>query len=269
MDAAEREQGGGAEPGGRQPIFVLVRPQLGENIGAAARAMLNFGLSAMRLVAPRDGWPNPAAAATASGAGRVLDAARLFATTGEAVADCHHVYALTARPREIERPVLDPTAAIADMRARLAAGERVAVLYGPERSGLETADVALAGTIVTVPTNPEYPSLNLAQAVLLMAWEWGRAASLPLPAARTPESRPARREEIAHLTARIERALEARGYFWPEHKAPVMRRNLRALLARLPLTDTDVRLLHGVVQTLTRAERRMPPAGRSDEPTDG
>ncbi|MEY4873112.1 MAG: hypothetical protein RLZZ563_2442, partial [Pseudomonadota bacterium] len=149
------------------PVFVLVRPQMGENIGAAARAMLNFGLERMRIVAPRDGWPNPKAVAMASGAGRLLDHAGLFGDVQGAIADCDYVFATTARGRELVKPVVTPERAMEMARAMAAAGKRVGVLFGPERAGLENEDVALANAIVTVPVNPEFPSLNLAQCALL------------------------------------------------------------------------------------------------------
>ena len=159
-----------------QPAFVLVRPQMGENIGAAARAMWNFGLDRMRVVAPRDGWPNPKAAAMASGAGRLLDEAQIVAGTAEAVADCAFVFATTARARDLTKPVFSPERAMALSADRIAAGERVAVLFGPERAGLENDDIARANAIINVPVNPDFPSLNLAQCVLLTAYEWQRAA---------------------------------------------------------------------------------------------
>jgi tRNA/rRNA methyltransferase len=158
-----------------QPAFVLVRPQMGENIGAAARGMWNFGLDRMHVVAPRDGWPNSRAVAMASGAGRLLDAARLFETTPEAVADATWVLATTARERDLTKPVYTPEEAMRDAKARIAAGGRVAVLFGPERAGLENDDIARANAIVSVPVNPDFPSLNLAQCVLLVAYEWRRA----------------------------------------------------------------------------------------------
>jgi len=162
-DTSRAADGAVADPAAA-PVFVLVRPQLGENVGAAARAMWNFGLRRMRLVDPRDGWPNPRAIAMASGAGSLLDEAAIHQTTAQAVADCAHVYATTARPREMVKPVLSPEAAVADMRARIAGGARVAVLFGPERTGLENEDVALANAIVTADTNPAFGSINLAQA---------------------------------------------------------------------------------------------------------
>ncbi len=159
-----------------QPTFVLVNPQMGENIGAAARAMWNFGLDRMRLVAPRDGWPNPGAVAMAAGAGRLLDEAQLAQTTAEAVADCTFVMATTARNRDLTKPIYAPEHAMQVARERIGAGEKVAVLFGPERAGLENRDIALANAIISVPVNPDFASLNLAQCVLLTAYEWRRHA---------------------------------------------------------------------------------------------
>ena len=232
-----------------EPAFILVRPQMGENIGAAARAMLNFGLTRMRLVAPRDGWPNPKAVAMASGASRVLEHAGVFADIAGAIADCHHVYATTARPRELTHPVLTPAEAMADARTRIAAGERVAILFGPERAGLETADVAQAQSIITVPANPDFPSLNLAQCALLCAYDWARAEAPP-PVARLAE--PATRAEVEHLARHMEEDLEAAGFFFPPGKAESMRANLRAMWARLPLGRADVQTLHGILRKLAR-----------------
>ena len=157
-----------------QPTFILIRPQMGENIGAAARAMWNFGLDRMRITAPRDGWPNQKAVAMASGAGRLLDEAQLFETTDDAISDCTYVYATTARDRDLTKPVLTPEAAMIEARVRIAAGQKVAVLFGPERAGLENEDIIRANAIISVPVNPEFPSLNLAQCVLLTAYEWRR-----------------------------------------------------------------------------------------------
>ena len=234
------------------PAFVLVRPQMGENIGAAARAMLNFGLTGLRVVAPRDGWPNPRAVAMASGAGRLLDHAGPFPDTAAAVADAHLVLATTARMRGIPTPVLGPAEAMAEARAAIAGGQRVAVLFGPERAGLETAEVALARAIVTFEVNPAFPSLNLAQSVGLMAYEWGRQAAgrvAPAPA------EPASALEIAHLRRHFEDRLETAGFFFPAEKAGHLRLTLRALLGRLPLTRGDVQLLHGMLRQLARGTR--------------
>ena len=169
-----------------KPIIVLVRPQLGQNIGKSARAMLNFGLTEMRLVAPRDGWPNPDAGPSASGADVVLEQARVFETVEAAVADCAFVYASTVRRRDLVMPVMDP----ARMAERIAgSSEGSAILFGPERSGLETEEVALADAIVTVPINPDFASLNLAQAVILLAYEWSKGVSLAQPPAKDAEAR--------------------------------------------------------------------------------
>ncbi|MGY6412246.1 MAG: RNA methyltransferase [Alkalilacustris sp.] len=257
---------------GRGPDFVLVRPQMGENIGAAARAMLNFGLTGLRVVAPRDGWPNPRAVAMASGAGRLLDHAGPYPDTAAAVADAHLVLATTARMRGIPTPVLSPSEAMAEAQAAIAAGQRVAVLFGPERAGLETTDVALARAIVTFEVNPEFPSLNLAQCVGLMAHEWARQASTQTtPPGPTPEAATA--IEIAHLRRHFEDRLEAAGFFFPPEKADHLRLNLRALLSRLPLTRGDVQLLHGILRQLTRNApgtdaAPQPDAARSDADMD-
>ena len=234
---------------GQAPAIILVRPQMGENIGAAARAMLNFGLGHMRLVSPRDGWPNPAAVAMASGAARVLDGAMVRATTAEAVADLTHVYATTARPRDLTKRVLTPEAAMAEAADRIAGGERVGVLFGPERAGLENADVVLANTVITVPVNPAFPSLNLAQCVLLTAYEWARATGAE-PKRGKVKSEAATQGEKAKLAQALEARLETAGFFWPEDKRLSLQENLRNLIARLDLTEADVRTLHGVFRAL-------------------
>ncbi|WP_371038992.1 MULTISPECIES: RNA methyltransferase [unclassified Rhodosalinus] len=240
----------------RQPAFVLVRPQMGENIGAAARGMWNFGLDRMRVVDPRDGWPNPKAAAMASGAGRLLDAAQVFADTPAAIADATHVYATTARPRDMTIPVLSPERAMADARDRLAAGERVAILFGPERTGLENDDIARANTVITVPVNPEFPSLNLAQCVLLAAYEWRRqTAEVVHEAIDTGRGGWASAGEMEILARHWEDRLDEAGFFFPEHKAEGMRRNLRNLWSRMPLTQVDVRILHGALRQLVRGRK--------------
>jgi len=236
-----------------EPVFILVRPQMGENIGAAARAMWNFELERMRLVAPRDGWPNPKAAAMASGAGRVLDRAVLFDDVAGAVGDCTHVYATTARGRDLAQPVMTPEDAMAEARALAADGARPAVLFGPERAGLETADVARASRIVTIPVNPAFFSLNLAQSVLLIAYEWRRAGGAT---ATAPDSRRAEAGEVERLADHFEEKLTAAGFFFPPEKAAGMKLNVRAMFARLALTPEDVRILHGMLRQLTRARDR-------------
>lgn len=241
----------------RTPACILVRPQLGENIGAAARAMLNFGLDHLRLVAPRDGWPNPAAQAMASGAGRVLDAARLCENVEDAVADFHFVFATTARPRDLTKEVYAPEAAMALAAQKIARGEKVGVLFGPERAGLENDDIAQANAIITVPVNPEYPSLNLAQCVLLVGYEWRRATREVVPVEEVlAGSERAGAADVAHLARHYEERLEAAGFFFPPHKAQAMRTNLRNMWSRFPLTTQDVRTLHGVLRQMVRWKER-------------
>src|SRR5688572_21841265 len=198
----------------RSPIVVLVRPQLGQNIGKAARAMLNFGLTELRLVEPRDGWPNPDAGPAASGADIVLEKAQVFSTLAEAIADCSTVYASTVRRRDLMTPVLSPE----EMADSIAASpSRCAMLFGPERAGLETDEVALANAIVTVPINPEFSSLNLAQAVILLAYEWSRKSALAQPTARALEV-PAPHSEVEALVTQLEAALEAKDYYHPPER---------------------------------------------------
>lgn len=237
----------------QQPIFVLIRPQMGENIGAAARAMWNFGLDRMRIVAPRDGWPNPAAVALASGAGRLLDEAEQAADVAEGVADRTFVYATTARPRELTKPVFSPEAAMRDAAARIAAGERVAVMFGPERAGMENADIAHANAIITVPVNPDFPSLNLAQCVLLMGYEWRRTVEqAPDMVVQGQTTDLADQRDVEALARHYEERLETAGFFFPDHKAENMKVNLRNLWSRMPMTRADVQMLHGVLRQLIR-----------------
>ncbi len=240
-----------------QPVFVLVRPQMGENIGAAARAMWNFGLDRMRVVAPRDGWPNPRAVAMASGAGRLLDEARLVGDVAEAVGDCHYVMATTARARGLTKPVLSPERAMQVAAERIARGEKVAVLFGPERAGLENEDVAKANAIINVPVNPDFPSLNLAQCVLLTGYEWRRAQGNIVPE-RVDMARAdwAEQIEIEKLADHYEERLEEAGFFFPAHKAEGMRLNLRNMWSRMPLTRADVQTLHGVLRQMVRWKQR-------------
>ena len=235
------------------PAFVLVRPQMGENIGAAARAMWNFGCDRMRLVAPRDGWPNAKAVAMASGAGRLLDEAQFAETTAEAVADCHYVLATTARTRGLTKPVLAPEAAMTEAARRACAGERVAVLFGPERAGLENDDIARANAVISVPVNPDFASLNLAQCVLLIAYEWRRhAAGVPAAAVEMAGAEWATALEVEKLADHYEARLAEAGFFYPELKAAHMKMNLRNLWSRMPLTQSDVQILHGVMRQMVR-----------------
>jgi len=239
------------------PAFVLVRPQMGENIGASARAMYNFGLTHMRVVAPRDGWPNERAVALASGAGRLLDQAGIVGTTEEAIRDCTYVFATTGRVRGLTKPIVSPERAMAQARAIHDAGGKVAVLFGPERAGLENEDVAQANAIISVPVNPEFPSLNLAQCVLLTAYEWRRASTDITPEVmEMAKTEFASRLEIEKLGDHFEERLETAGFFFPETKAAGMRVNLRNMWARLALTRADVQSLHGMLRQMVRWKER-------------
>ena len=238
----------------RKPVIVLVRPQLGENIGKAARAMLNFGLTEMRLVSPRDGWPNPSAGPAAAGADVVLEKALVFETLAEAVADCSHVYATTVRKRGVTKPVLTPEQAAKDI---VAAPGRSALVFGPERSGLETDDVALARAIVTAPINPEFGSLNLAQAVAINAYEWRQTVLDQPPAVFREGPPPADQAQITGLFEHLEDELETAGFFHPPEKKPAMVRNLRVALGRARLTDQEARTFRGVITALSKGRGRV------------
>jgi tRNA/rRNA methyltransferase len=241
-----------------EPAFILVRPQMGENIGAAARAMLNFGLTRMRIVAPRDGWPNPKAVAMASGAGRVLDAAGLYQDVQEAIADCDYVFATTARSRELVKPVVTPERAMEMARAMAAEGKKIGVLFGPERAGLENEDVAQANAIVSVPVNPDFASLNLGQCVLLVGYEWQRQSTTTPPEimglARTEF---ATRLDVEKLGDHFEQRLSDAGFFFPETKAENMKLNLRNMWARLNLTRAEVHTFHGMLRQIAFALKRQ------------
>jgi tRNA/rRNA methyltransferase len=234
-----------------QPVIVLVRPQLGENIGKAARAMLNFGLTELRLVTPRDGWPNPSAGPAAAGADVVLDGAHVFGSLAEAVADCANVYATTVRKRGVTKPVVTPEEAAREVHA---APGRSAYVFGPERSGLETEDVALARAILTVPINPEFGSLNLAQAVILCAYEWSKHVTLAQPTAEELLP-PAPQDELEGLIGHFERLLDAKNYFWPEPRAEANRLTLRNLLTKPAWNHLEVRTFRGILSTLERDRR--------------
>lgn len=235
------------------PAFILVRPQMGENIGAAARAMLNFGQERMRIVDPRDGWPNPKANAMASGAGRVLDAAGLFPDVKTAIADCDFVFATTARGRELTKPVMTPERAMEYARELSAQGKKVGILFGPERAGLENEDVALANAIVTVPVNPDFPSLNLGQCVLLTAYEWRRqTVEVPAEVLHMGRTERASAVEVEKLGDHFEERLEAAGFFFPPAKADGMRLALRNMWSRLGLTRAEVQTFHGMLRQLLR-----------------
>ncbi|MDU9006808.1 RNA methyltransferase [Sedimentitalea todarodis] len=240
-----------------QPSFVLVRPQMGENIGAAARAMWNFGLDRMRIVAPRDGWPNPAAVALASGAGRLLDEAQLCEDVVGATGDCHFVFATTARSRDLTKPVVSPERAMQMAAEKTARGEKVAVLFGPERAGLENEDIARANVLISVPVNPDFPSLNLAQCVLLVGYEWRRQTETVASEIDAPgKSGWAQGIEVEKLAQHYEARLDEAGFFFPATKADSMKVNLRNLWSRLPLTQADVQMLHGILRQMVRWKER-------------
>lgn len=236
-----------------QPAIILVKPQLGENIGKTARAMLNFGLTQLRIVDPRDGWPNPSAGPTAAGADIVLEQARLFATTADAVADCSHVYATTVRKRGMTKEVLTPAAAALDMAQ---AKGKCAILFGPERSGLEVADVEFARKIITVPINPDFGSLNLAQAVILLAYEISKLNDNTVqPTIESDAPMPAPQIELDRLYQHLEGALEAKGYFYPPDRAPATKITLRNIITKPAWTNEEVQTLRGVLSALERKHR--------------
>jgi tRNA/rRNA methyltransferase len=229
------------------PVIVLVRPQLGQNIGKAARAMLNFGLTEMRLVAPRDGWPNPEAGPAASGADAVLEGAKVYQTTAEAIADCSLVYASTVRRRDLVMPVSAPEEMAQEIHA---ANGQAAILFGPERSGLATEDVALANRIVTVPINPDFGSLNLAQAVILLAYEWSRCIELCQPTAKEMEA-PAAMADLEGLIGQLEGALEEAGYFHPPDRVQATKTTLRTILTKPQWSNREIQALRGVIRALS------------------
>jgi tRNA/rRNA methyltransferase len=241
------------------PAIVLVEPQLGENIGTAARAMLNCALDDLRLVRPREGWPSAKAVAAASGADRVLDKVRLYPTVAAAIADLVHVYAATARDRGFVRRQVTPRHAAGEMRTHLAAGEACGVLFGPERTGLLNDDVVLADTVLTVPLNPGFASLNLAQAVLIVAYEWFSAGTEALPETlRRGGSRPAPKKELLNFFEHLEEALVDNGFLRNRESRPAMVRNLRSLFQRAQCTEQELRTLHGVVTAFAGARARRP-----------
>ncbi|MEG3162197.1 TrmH family RNA methyltransferase [Sphingomonas sp. LB2R24] len=232
------------------PVIVLVRPQLGENIGKAARAMLNFGLTEMRLVSPRDGWPNPSAGPAASGADIVLQNAKVYDSVAAATADCAQVFATTVRKRGVTKPVVTPEQAATEIHA---APGRSAILFGPERSGLETDDVAVARTIITVPINPEFGSLNLAQAVILVAYEWSKGLTAERELSQpsiNPIMPPAPQEELDGMIGQLDAMLMGAGFFHLPDKMQSTRRTLRTLLTKPGWSSQEIRTLRGVLSSL-------------------
>jgi len=234
-----------------KPVIVLVHPQLGQNIGKAARAMLNFGLTEMRLVKPRDGWPNPDAGPAASGADLVLEQAQVFDTVEQAVADCTQIFASTVRRRDLVMPVLRPEE-MADQI--VAAAGRSAILFGRERSGLETEEVALARAIVTVPINPDFGSLNLAQAVILLAYEWSKRSTLAQPTAKELEP-PAPHVELDGLIVQLNQELDAKGYFHPPSRTQATKNTLRTIFTKTGWSSREVKAVRGVIRALVGPAR--------------
>jgi tRNA/rRNA methyltransferase len=239
------------------PCVILSQPQLAENIGAVARVMANFGLEDLRLVAPRDGWPQERAWASASGANWPLDGAKVFGTLQEACADLQRLYATTARPREVQLPVITPREAAGQLHQAVDEGLTTGILFGGERAGLETQDIALCQAIITIPIDPRFRSLNLAQAVAINAYEWRTAqADRPPPAFREGPP-PADQAMLAGLYDHLEGELDLAGFFHPPEKRPSMTRNLRAIFARALLNDQEVRTLRGVITALSKGRGRV------------
>ena len=253
---------------GPAPMVVLVNPQLGENIGMAARAMANFGLFDLCLVDPREGWDKEKAEKASSGAHNTVEKARIFKSLEECLREVNHVYATTARPRGMTKEVITPEQAGLDMRARIGRGEKVAMLFGRERWGLTNDEVSLADVIVTAPVNPAYASLNIAQAVLLMGYEWFRHDAATLgqetpelpaldgPGLQMPDTRPATKEELFGFFAHLEEELATAGFFKTEEKRPGMMRNIRNIFSRASLTVQEVSTLRGIVSSLSRMHIR-------------
>ena len=242
------------------PAIILVHPQLGENIGMVARAMANFGLAELRLVNPRDGWPSEKAISAASKADHVIAAATVFPSLEAAIADLEFVYATTARDRYGYKEVRSPVVASDDLRTRFRAGQKTGILFGRERTGLTNEEIALADELVTFPVNPAFASLNLAQAVLLMSYEWmksGLSSVEVTPFSALPQ-RPAQKEELQGLFDHVEETLDARGYFRPAEKKPKLVENLRAILTRPSFTGTEIQVLRGVISCLDRFTRESP-----------
>jgi tRNA/rRNA methyltransferase len=247
------------------PTVVLVEPQLGENIGAAARAMANFGLSKLRLVRPLQGWPNERATVMAAGADRVLEGATLYDSLAEAIADCTFVVATTARKHDQAKPVVGAAAAAAEMAPRVAAGENVAIVFGRERIGLENHEVARADRILTLPVNPAFASLNLAQAVVIVAYEWFKCAGGALPFATPEKSPPAAKQQFEAFFADLERELDRVEFFRPAEKRGTMGVNLRNIFQRMQPTQQDIRTLHGIVTAIAQGRKGPARGGVLDD----
>lgn len=238
------------------PAVILSRPQMGENIGAAARAMKNFGLSDLRLIAPPRGWPNERAQVLASGAGDIIEKARVFATAAEALADIQLVFATTARDRDVLRDILTPEAAANRLRAASLEGLSTAILFGGERAGLDNDEMSLAEAAITIPT-AEFPSLNLGQAVLLIGYEWLKSADATPPTRqRKTTAQPASRADLVGLFEHLERELDAAQFLYPPEKKETMVRNMRAMILRSQLSDQEVRTIRGMIVALVKNKYR-------------
>jgi tRNA/rRNA methyltransferase len=238
------------------PCIILDKPQLAQNIGAVARAMANFGLADLRLVNPRDGWPQERAWASASGAEWPLNAARIYDSVEAAISDLHLVYATTARPRELQLPILTPREASATLVAEFGEGRATGLLFGGERAGLETADIALCQAVVTLPIDPRFRSLNLAQAVIILAYEWRMTQETGAPKIFRDAPPPAEASAMLGLYEHFERELDEAGFFHPPEKKPSMQQNLRSALGRARFSDQEVRTFRGVVTALSRGRGR-------------
>jgi tRNA/rRNA methyltransferase len=261
-------QGEAVAPEGETPAVLLMEPQLPDNIGMVARACANFGLDSLRLINPRDGWPNEKARIAASGANYIIDDAIAYPTLAEAMGDLHWVCATTARQRDLRKPVLTPEQAVGEMRKRIAAGERCGMLFGRERNGLETGEVALADALVMVPVNSRFASLNLAQAVLILGYEWMRSGTLATLGRVTTYERPlgtginlgkdrrATKAEVGGLVAQLAGELDQLGFFNPDETSPTVMRNVETMIARAEPTDQEVRTFRGIVATLARGKGR-------------
>lgn len=251
---------------GETPSVILMEPQLADNIGMVARACANFGFDDLRLVNPRDGWPNEKARIAASGANYIIDDAKAFPALEAGISDLNWLVATTARQRDLRKPVMTPEQAIAEMRTRIGRGERCGILFGRERNGLETSEVANADALVMIPVNSRFASLNLAQAVLLMGYEWmrgdpgrslGRVTTFERPMAEgvnMGHDRAATKEELLGFFEHLERELAAQGFFNPEHRRPTVVQNIRTLFSRAGVTEQEVRTLRGIVATLAQGK---------------
>lgn len=235
------------------PSIILVRPQMGENIGAAARAMMNFGLSDLRLVAPRDGWPNPKAHEMAAHADGIIEAASVYDTFEDAIADCQGVFVTSARLRQFSVPMLSPEELAQELVQRSERHEKTAIVFGPERSGLTNEEITRATGLITISTHPDNASLNIAQSVVILAYHWWVAGEGERKVESHLEaSPPASAGEIEHFFQHLDEKLESGGFYHHPERAPAAKRNIRAMLSRLPFTSHDVQIWHGILRALVK-----------------